>query len=73
MEIVTFQFSLFTSQLRIMSTNLSNVRHTRGFDLVKPLSIFSMIVIMLPLVLLPLASIFIFGNEQRAWTISGML
>lgn len=47
-----------------MSANLSGVRHTRGFDLVKPLSITVMIVVMLPLVLLPLASIFIFGTAS---------
>lgn len=47
-----------------MSTNLSNVRHVRGFDLVRPLSIFSMIVIMLPLVLLPLASLFYSGMSN---------
>ena len=47
-----------------MSANLSGVRHTRGFDVVKPLSIATMIVIMLPLVLLPLASIFIFGTSN---------
>jgi sulfate transport system permease protein len=47
-----------------MSANLSNIRHVRGFDLVKPLSIGTMIAIMLPLVLLPLASIFIFGTKN---------
>jgi sulfate/thiosulfate transport system permease protein len=47
-----------------MSANLSNVRHVRGFDLVRPLSIASMIIIMLPLILLPLASIFIFGTSS---------
>lgn len=47
-----------------MSANLSGVRHTRGFDLVKPLSITVMVVVMLPLVLLPLASIFIFGTAS---------
>ena len=47
-----------------MSANLSGVRHTRGFDVVKPLSITVMIVVMLPLVLLPLASIFIFGTAS---------
>ena len=48
-----------------MSANLtSSVRHVRGFDLVKPLSITGMIAIMLPLVLLPLASIFIFGTSS---------
>ena len=37
-----------------MSANLSRVLHTRGFDVVKPLSIATMIAIMLPLILLPL-------------------
>ena len=43
---------------------VSGVRHTRGFDAVKPLSITVMIAVMLPLVLLPLASIFIFGMSK---------
>jgi sulfate/thiosulfate transport system permease protein len=47
-----------------MSANLSGVRHTRGFDVVKPLSITVLIAVMLPLVLLPLASIFIFGTAS---------
>src|SRR5438874_11379945 len=47
-----------------MSANLSRVLHTRGFDVVKPLSIATMIAIMLPLILLPLASIFIFGTSN---------
>lgn len=47
-----------------MSANLSNVRHVRGFDVMRPLSITAMIVIMLPLILLPLASIFIFGTSS---------
>jgi ABC-type sulfate transport system permease component len=47
-----------------MSANISNVRHVRGFDVVKPLSISAMIAIMLPLILLPLASIFIFGTSN---------
>src|SRR2546422_7879005 len=47
-----------------MSANLSGFRHTRGFDLVKPLSIVTMIAIMVPLILLPLASIFIFGTSN---------
>ena len=47
-----------------MSTSLSNIRHTRGFDAIKPLSITTLIVVMLPLVLLPLASIFIFGTSS---------
>ncbi|HMQ04272.1 MAG TPA: ABC transporter permease subunit [Pyrinomonadaceae bacterium] len=44
-----------------MSANLSSVRHTRGYDIVKPLSITALLIFMLPLVLLPLSSIFIFG------------
>jgi sulfate transport system permease protein len=36
----------------------------RGFDVVRPLSIGVMIAVMLPLVLLPLASIFIFGTSS---------
>jgi sulfate transport system permease protein len=47
-----------------MSANLSRVRHVRGFDLVKPLSVVALLVMMLPLVLLPLASIFIFGMSK---------
>jgi len=46
-----------------MSANLSGVRHTHGLDIVKPLSITVMIGVMLPLVLLPIASIFIFGTR----------
>jgi len=40
------------------------LRHVRGFDVVRPLSIGTMIAIMLPLVLLPLASIFIYGTSK---------
>jgi sulfate transport system permease protein len=47
-----------------MSANLSNVQHTHGFDVVKPFSITMLIVVMLPLILLPLASIFIFGTSN---------
>src|SRR3954451_18110952 len=47
-----------------MSTTLSALRHVRGFDIVKPLSVATMIAIMLPLILLPLASIFIFGTSN---------
>lgn len=47
-----------------MSANLSGMRHVRGFDVIKPLSITAVIAIMLPLVLLPLASIFIFGTSS---------
>jgi sulfate ABC transporter permease subunit len=41
-----------------------HVKQTRGFDLIKPLSITTLIVVMMPLVLLPLASIFIFGTSN---------
>lgn len=47
-----------------MSANLSKMRHGHGFDVVKPLSLAAMIAIMLPLILLPLASIFIFGTSK---------
>lgn len=47
-----------------MSANLSTMRHVRGFDLARPLSITVMLLIMLPLILLPLASIFIFGTSN---------
>src|SRR3982751_5541996 len=47
-----------------MSATLSPLRHVRGFDVMKPLSIATMIAMMLPLVLLPLASIFIFGTNK---------
>jgi sulfate/thiosulfate transport system permease protein len=47
-----------------VSANLSNFRHTRGFDVIKPLSVAALVGVMLPLVLLPLASIFIFGTSS---------
>src|ERR1051325_11856580 len=47
-----------------MSTAFTSMRHVRGFDIVRPLSIVSMLAFMLPLVLLPLASIFIFGTSK---------
>ncbi len=47
-----------------MSTALSSLRHTRGFDVARPLSIAALIGIMLPLILLPLASIFVFGTSN---------
>lgn len=40
------------------------MRHVRGFDVARPLSIGAMVGVMLPLVLLPLASIFIFGTSK---------
>src|SRR5918912_1784295 len=47
-----------------MSSAISTFRHVRGFDVARPLSILTMLMIMLPLVLLPLASIFIFGTSK---------
>jgi sulfate transport system permease protein len=47
-----------------MSATVRAMRHVRGFDVVRPLSMGVLIVIMLPLVLLPLASIFIFGTNN---------
>lgn len=41
---------------------MAGVRHTRGFDVIKPLSIVALLAMMLPLILLPLASIFIYGT-----------
>jgi len=47
-----------------MKVNLTGFRHTRGFDVVKPLSVGVLVAVMLPLILLPLASIFIFGTSN---------
>lgn len=47
-----------------MKVNLTGFRHTHGFDVVKPLSIAVLVAVMLPLILLPLASIFIFGTSN---------
>ncbi|HEX7957512.1 MAG TPA: ABC transporter permease subunit [Pyrinomonadaceae bacterium] len=47
-----------------MSSAIATMRHVRGFDLAKPFSLGMVILLMLPLVLLPLASIFIFGTSQ---------
>src|SRR5713226_9755917 len=46
-----------------MSARIS-MRHVRGFDVARPLSIGVMVAIMLPLVLLPLLSIFIYGTSK---------
>src|SRR5438046_9900922 len=43
---------------------ISAIRHVRGFDVARPVSIGVMLVIMLPLVLLPLLSIFIYGTSK---------
>ncbi len=47
-----------------MSAAVSAMRHVRGFDVAKPFSLGMVLLLMLPLVLLPLASIFIFGTSQ---------
>src|SRR6266850_1914147 len=47
-----------------MSTLIPTMRHVRGFDVARPLSIGMLVFMMLPLVFLPLASIFIFGTSQ---------
>src|SRR6185369_16300504 len=40
---------------------IRSIRHVRGFDVARPISIGMMLGIMLPLVLLPLLSIFVYG------------
>src|SRR5947207_12843633 len=40
---------------------ITSIRHVRGFDVARPISIGMMLGIMLPLVLLPLLSIFVYG------------
>ncbi len=40
------------------------MRHVRGFDIARPLSIGMLMFMMLPLVFLPLASIFYFGISK---------
>jgi sulfate transport system permease protein len=47
-----------------MSSAITTMRHVRGFDATKPFSLGMVILLMLPLVLLPLASIFIFGTSN---------
>jgi sulfate/thiosulfate transport system permease protein len=47
-----------------MSATVSTMRHVRGFDLAKPFGLGMLLLLMLPLVLLPLASIFIFGTSK---------
>jgi sulfate transport system permease protein len=44
-----------------MGSTASAIRHTRGFDLARPISIVTLIAVMLPLIFLPLSSIFLFG------------
>ena len=51
-----------------MSSAIATMKHVRGFDVVKPFSLSMVILLMLPLVLLPLASIFIFGTSSGLGT-----
>src|SRR3989442_1413979 len=44
------------------------IRHVRGYDVARPISIGVMLGIMLPLVLLPLLSIFIYGTKKGLGT-----
>ena len=44
------------------------MRHVKGFDVVKPFSLGMVVLLMMPLVLLPLASIFIFGTSSGLGT-----
>src|SRR5438477_2593 len=50
-----------------MSAAVPTMRHVRGFDVVKPFSLGMVILLMLPLILLPLASIFIFVTFPLAF------
>ena len=43
---------------------IASIRHVRGFDMARPLSIGLMLSIMLPLVILPLLSIFVVGTRK---------
>src|SRR6266481_6970344 len=56
-----------------MSSVISPLRHVRGFDIVRPLSIGMLIFMMLPLVFFPLASIFIFGTSKGLTSFLGAL
>src|SRR5687768_770159 len=47
-----------------MSAAVSAMRHVRGLDVVRPFSLGMVVLMMLPLILLPLASIFIFGTSK---------
>jgi sulfate transport system permease protein len=46
------------------STPAPSIRHVKGFDFARPLSIVTLVSLMLPLILLPLASIFFFGTSK---------
>jgi sulfate transport system permease protein len=44
-----------------MGSAASAIRHTRGFDIARPMSIATLIAVMVPLIFFPLSSIFLFG------------
>ncbi len=43
---------------------MARLRHVRGFDIARPLSVGALLGVMLPLVLLPLLSIFVYGTSK---------
>src|SRR6266699_4613968 len=47
-----------------MPLKITQIRHVRGFDVTRPLSIGVVLGLMLPLVLLPMLSIFIYGTSK---------
>jgi len=47
-----------------MAVKIPSLRHVRGFDIARPVSIGVMLGLMLPLVLLPMLSIFIYGTSK---------
>ena len=47
-----------------MAIKIAPIRHVRGFDIARPVSIGLMLGLMLPLVLLPMLSIFIYGTSK---------
>src|SRR5256712_11633795 len=51
-----------------MPVKIPSIRHVSGFDVTRPLSVGVMLAIMLPLVLLPLLSIFIYGTRHGLGT-----
>ncbi len=56
-----------------MSAAISAMRHVRGFDPAKPFGLGLVVLLMLPLILLPLASIFIFGTSSGLRSFWGAL
>jgi len=52
---------------------IRSIRHVRGFDVARPISIGMMLGIMLPLVLLPLLSIFVYGFGKGFGTFASAL